>query len=348
MPLGWYLAQGLIPLGPSSSDDEEGPCELPNGRLVCGPHGYVTCNRCCTDYSFMEEDLANSDNEDDDDPLMMDTREAALMPIVLSTGYCAVVPPEDSPRNRTSPSSAGAATGTLYDRQDDDSDVIPDLYPGTAMLRRIRGTGRVFPTRFIAPSPTVTPTELFASTTSRGPPFRYVHRHDPRVMLLLADGACLDNGRPNPQAGWAFVYGSKRGEPAVTSRRLESKGPFGDLSVQSSNRAELRAVIAALRFRNWASEAFKTLVIATDSEYVSSGATSWAQTWVRNGWLKHRNEPVKNKDLWEMLLGEVEKWHDRGLRIQFWRIPREWNTVADAAAKIAAEQPIEAEWKDVV
>jgi len=60
MPLGWYLAQGLIPLGPSSSDDEEGPCELPNGQLVCGPHGFVSCGKCCVDYSFMDDEDAES------------------------------------------------------------------------------------------------------------------------------------------------------------------------------------------------------------------------------------------------------------------------------------------------
>lgn len=63
MPRGWYLAQGLIPLGYSSSDDEEGPCELPDGRLVCGPHGLVWCGKCCVDYSFMEEVLGH--NSDD-------------------------------------------------------------------------------------------------------------------------------------------------------------------------------------------------------------------------------------------------------------------------------------------
>ncbi|KAI4593865.1 hypothetical protein KJ359_008908 [Pestalotiopsis sp. 9143b] len=30
MPLGWYFAQGLIPLRPSSGDDEEGPYVLSN------------------------------------------------------------------------------------------------------------------------------------------------------------------------------------------------------------------------------------------------------------------------------------------------------------------------------
>lgn len=67
MPRGWYLAQGLYPLGPSSSDDEEGPCTLPNGRIVCGPHGLVTCDKCCTSYDFMDSDDEEEDLDDDDD-----------------------------------------------------------------------------------------------------------------------------------------------------------------------------------------------------------------------------------------------------------------------------------------
>ena len=67
MPRGWYLAQGLIPLVPSDSDDEEGPCELPNGRLVCGPHGLVVCHKCCSDYSFMDDVLRDAGEDDEDD-----------------------------------------------------------------------------------------------------------------------------------------------------------------------------------------------------------------------------------------------------------------------------------------
>lgn len=70
MPLGWYLAQGLYPIGPSSSDDEEGPCELPNGQIVCGPHGLVVCGKCCTDYSFMSSSSDKDDYDDDDDSPM--------------------------------------------------------------------------------------------------------------------------------------------------------------------------------------------------------------------------------------------------------------------------------------
>ena len=67
MPRGFYLGQGLIPLGYSSSDDDEGPCELPDGRVVCGPHGLVVCGRCCIDYSFMDDVLSNRGNGDDEE-----------------------------------------------------------------------------------------------------------------------------------------------------------------------------------------------------------------------------------------------------------------------------------------
>lgn len=172
--------------------------------------------------------------------------------------------------------------------------------------------------------------------------FRYVHRSDPKAVLVFTDGACLNNGKPDPKAGWAFVHGpggpGLTAKPAVASARLESKGPFGDKAIQSSNRAELRAVIAVLRFRYWPGEGFNSMTIATDSEYVTEGSTKWAKTWIKNGWKTSAGADVKNKDLWEMLLGEAERWKDEGLTIRFWRIPREWNEIADAAAKKAAEK----------
>jgi ribonuclease HI len=179
---------------------------------------------------------------------------------------------------------------------------------------------------------------------------RYIHRTDSRKCLILTDGACLDNGKANPRAGWAFVDGpGDPGKPPRTgASRLENTGPFGDPGIQSSNRAELRAVIAALRFQSWAGEGFNTIVIATDSEYVAVGSTQWAKTWLKNGWRTAGNADVKNKDLWEMLLGEVERHHDQGVSIQFWRIPRAWNTVADEAAKKAATENAIDQWSEMM
>lgn len=107
-------------------------------------------------------------------------------------------------------------------------------------------------------------------------------------------------------------------------------------------------MIGALRFQFWPDKGFNRLVIATDSEYVVEGSTGWARGWVRNGWWT-RVGPVKNKDLWEALLGEVERYDEEGMAVEFWRIPREWNTVADAAAKdAAAERYVPDRWTEVV
>ena len=177
-----------------------------------------------------------------------------------------------------------------------------------------------------------------------------MHHSNPKQALIFTDGACLNNGQPNPKAGWGFVYGpGSAGQPSVTSGRLERRGPFGDHSIQSSNRAELRAVIAALRFRHWVGEGFTSMVIATDSAYVVDGSTRWAKTWIKNGWKTSRDAEVKNKDMWEVLLGEVERWEELGMSIQLWKIPRHWNHTADAVAALAAgEKEAPDEWADVM
>ena len=220
-------------------------------------------------------------------------------------------------------------------------------------LEKRRGTGEVFPSIF-APPPSSRPAEVFHPTpVGRGLADRFVCRNDCQKLLVYTDGACANNGQPNSRAGWAVVYGPPiRGGGSgsyMVSGRLEDKGPFGDDNVATSNRAELRAAIAALRLCDWRGEGFDSVVIATDSSYVVDGATGWTKGWLRNRWMTRTGSNVKNRDLWELLLGEVETWMERGLRVELWKIPRELNGDADAAAKEAANEgcPI-AEFQDIV
>lgn len=119
MPRGYYLGQGLIPLGYSSSDDEEGPCELPSGRLVCGPHGLVVCPRCCTDYSFMD-DVLDDDLDDDDEYLSEEEDEDEEIKVLHAQPL-----------------------GPKW------SDEI------------VRGTGQVFPSKFVPSNSNKAPLEVF-------------------------------------------------------------------------------------------------------------------------------------------------------------------------------------------
>ncbi|RSL66221.1 hypothetical protein CEP51_012860 [Fusarium floridanum] len=127
---------------------------------------------------------------------------------------------------------------------------------------------------------------------------------------------------------WAFQFKPATDrESGITSGRLELTGPWGDYHEHTNNRAQLRAVLAALRFRNWPGEGFTKLVIATDSD---------------------NREAAKNRDLWQALLGEFERLEELGLMVGFWKIHTGLNRELKKAAKRAVEDEEKRDYCDVV
>ncbi|KAG4281822.1 RNase H domain-containing protein [Fusarium proliferatum] len=175
-----------------------------------------------------------------------------------------------------------------------------------------RGSESVLPRVFVPP-PSATPQSLFPAGIGRKAHptvTRFIRADDPESLLIYTDGACLGNGQVEPKGGWAFVFGPQElNTTASINERLEKPG------------AELQAIIGALRHRNWASEGFTTLVLATDSEYVVKGATEWIRAWLRRGWRKSDGAVL-------------------------WKISREWNTEADRLAKEGAQLDEELTYKE--
>lgn len=228
--------------------------------------------------------------------------------------------PEDTPKSRTSDDKTEA--GAKADSK------VP--------------TGRVIPKKFKPPNSSDTPVSLFRPAIDINIPpriSRFVRRTNRKELMIYTDGACLGNGQANPTAGCAFIYGDTRNHPGISgyaSFGLEDKGPTGQHSPQTSNRAELRAVIAALRFRYWTGEGWQSMVIATDSSYVVEGITTWVNGWLKNEWNTRQGKRVMNKDLWECLLDEIKRLDECGMKVRFWKIPRELNQDADRYAKESA------------
>ncbi|KAH8590511.1 ribonuclease H-like domain-containing protein [Bisporella sp. PMI_857] len=162
------------------------------------------------------------------------------------------------------------------------------------------------------------------------------------------------NGQDDPQAGFCFVYrpsvysqAGKLTQAGTVSSRLEESGPTGQIFKPTSNRAELRAVIAALQFRDWFNDcnrSWRSIVIATDSEYVALGATQWVKHWESNGWRtydqKTQRVAIKNQDLWRLLMVEIRKLQSVGVCVSFWRVPRQFNQRADQFAKQACGRAV--------
>lgn len=210
------------------------------------------------------------------------------------------------------------------------------------------------PAVFRPDRPDITPQELFPEcvlSMRQFPdfaPYRFV-MEDPRyctaggnfrLQLIYTDGACSDNGRAGAVGGIGFAVcneGRSRTHGAVRYP-LELEGPDGVQHAPTNNRAELRAVIAALEFRQWYREGWNGVVIATDSTYVSKGAIEWVLTWATRGWRTAGGGPVANKDLWLRLLRLFRDYAIHGCAIMMWWIPRKQISLADRLAKIGASK----------
>jgi ribonuclease HI len=114
-------------------------------------------------------------------------------------------------------------------------------------------------------------------------------------VLIYTDGGCI--GNPGP-GGWAAVLRYGEYEKELSGRFRET----------TNNRMELRAAIEALRAlkRPCAADLY------TDSAYVRNGITQWIHGWQRNGWRTANKQPVKNRDLWQQLLAEIERHRPAG------------------------------------
>jgi len=197
-----------------------------------------------------------------------------------------------------------------------------------------------------------TPASLFPATQLPGEPVaRFIRQaaDGTRHCLVFTDGCCLANGQPTARGGWAFVHGTLADStPLTISGRLESQGPTDCVLPATCNRAELRAAIAALRYRDWSVLNISSIVIAADSQLVVTGATEWSRAWLASGWCASKGQPVQNVDLWRALLTRVAGLKTRGVRVGFWKVGRAENAVADRAAKMAALEQDVAKYRDVV
>jgi ribonuclease HI len=111
-------------------------------------------------------------------------------------------------------------------------------------------------------------------------------------VTIYTDGSCW----PNPGGPGGFGCVLLCGE-----HRKEIKG---GVKASTNNRMEMMAVIAALSALSERSK----VTLYSDSQYVVNGS-GWALNWYMNGWRTREGKPIKNKDLWEVILVLMDK-HD--------------------------------------
>ena len=108
-------------------------------------------------------------------------------------------------------------------------------------------------------------------------------------ITVFTDGS--SRGNPGPGGYGIIMYA-----PEHNYRKEFSAG----YRLTTNNRMELLAVIVSLE--NLRSKGHK-VDIYSDSKYVvDSFNQHWVDSWLKKGWKRGKNEPVKNVDLWKRLL----------------------------------------------
>jgi ribonuclease HI len=140
----------------------------------------------------------------------------------------------------------------------------------------------------------------------------------PAGVHVWVAGVC-PNG-PGP-GGWAALL-------RVGERELELQGG-APLTTQA--RMTLTAAIESIRALP---DRHARLTVAIDSaNVVHALVKGWPATWREHGWTKHDGTPVRNRDLWELLVRETElhEAHWRGFAAE--GRPEQARVAAVAAAQ---------------
>nr|WP_330405659.1 ribonuclease HI [Faecalicatena contorta] len=119
-----------------------------------------------------------------------------------------------------------------------------------------------------------------------------VERYKIMHVKLYTDGAA--RGNPDGPGGYGTVL-----EYVDTKGILHTKELSQGYVKTTNNRMELMAVIAGLEALNRPC----TVEVYSDSKYVVDAFNQhWVDGWLKKGWKRGKNEPVKNVDLWKRLL----------------------------------------------
>lgn len=121
-----------------------------------------------------------------------------------------------------------------------------------------------------------------------------------KIVEIYTDGAC--SGNPGA-GGWAAILMYNGVEKVVT----------GGQESTTNNRMELTAIIEGLKCLKYPCE----VKIYSDSQYaVDAVEKGWLSYWTSHNWRTKGKDDVKNVDLWESLINEMDKHHVTFIKVK--------------------------------
>ncbi len=115
-------------------------------------------------------------------------------------------------------------------------------------------------------------------------------------ITMYTDGAA--RGNPDGPGGYGTVL-----EFVDSKGTLHTKELSQGYVRTTNNRMEMMAAIAGFEALLRPCE----VLVYSDSQYLINAFNQhWIDGWIKKGWKRGKNEPVKNVDLWKRLLAAIE------------------------------------------
>lgn len=156
-------------------------------------------------------------------------------------------------------------------------------------------------------------------------------------VSIYTDGSA--RGNPDGPGGYGtiLVY--------VDSQGIEHKKELSaGYKKTTNNRMELLAAIVGLEALNRPCK----VKLYSDSQYlVKAFNEHWIDSWIKKGWKRGKNEPVKNVDLWKRLMKAKEQHEVEFIWVKG-HAGHEQNERCDELATTAADQPMDMLLDDVI
>lgn len=130
-----------------------------------------------------------------------------------------------------------------------------------------------------------------------------------KTIIAYTDGSAVVSGENKGKGGLGVYFPDHYGTP---------KGIHVGFKNTKTGRVEIMALLEAIKSFDISTKELTTLKVYSDSQYVVKSFTEKRlEKWISNGW-KNTTGNVKNRDLWETLLNEID------IRKHFLTLDIEW------------------------
>lgn len=114
------------------------------------------------------------------------------------------------------------------------------------------------------------------------------------MIEMYTDGATSKNGYENAVGGCAYII--------LEEEKILHKEAWA-LKPATNNQCEMLAIIEGCQYIEENYPSVMSVNIYSDSAYcVNCYQQKWYKKWIQNGWVNSKKQPVKNRELWELLI----------------------------------------------